>query len=107
MGAAIGVVQKIPEPVNVKHFQQKEKVMPIVNSVMPRRLIIVLALVGLAVLSPVIAARWAHTDAGTTATIEIRQDSTIPAEPVKFEYFPAQFQNQSQNISPEPHIQAF
>ena len=81
--------------------------MPRVNSVMPRRLIIVLTLGGLAVLSPVIAARWAHTDVGATPGAEIRQGNKIPAQPAKFEYFPAQFQNLSQSASPEPHIQAF
>jgi hypothetical protein len=81
--------------------------MPTVNSVMPRRLIIVLALGGLALLSPVIAARWVHTDIGATPAAEIRQDNKIAAESARFEYFPAQYQNQSQRTSPEPHIQAF
>jgi len=81
--------------------------MSTVNSVTPRRLIIVLALGGLAMLSPVIAARWAHTDISAIPAAEIRRDNKIPAEPAKFEYFPAQYQNQSPSASPEPHIQAF
>jgi hypothetical protein len=93
--------------VNVKRFQQKEKFMPTVNSVMPRRLMIVLTLGGLALLSPVIAARWAHTDTGAAPTVEIRRDNKISAESARFEYFPAQYRNQSQSTLPEPHIQAF
>ena len=81
--------------------------MPTVTSVMPRRLIVVLTLGGLSALSPVITARWAHTDTGVVPAAEIRPDNKNSAEPAKFEYFPAQYQNQSQSASPEPHIQAF
>jgi len=81
--------------------------MSTVNSVMPRRLIIVLALGGLAMLSPVIAARWTHTDTGAIPAAEIRRDNKILSEPTRSEYFPAQYRNQSQSTSPEPHIQAF
>jgi hypothetical protein len=70
-------------------------------------LMVVLTLGGLAVLPPVIAARWATTDTGATPAVEIRQDNKFTAKPAKFEYFPAQYQNQSKNTLPEPHIQAF
>jgi hypothetical protein len=103
----VGRARWVPDPVNVQHFQQKEKVMPTVNSVMPRRLMIVLTLGGLALLSPVIAARWVHTDTGVVPAEEIRQDNKDAVEPAKFEYFPAQYRNQSQSTLPEPHIQAF
>ena len=77
------------------------------NNAISRRLIVVLALGGLALLSPVIAARWTHADRDTTLPSEIRQDNKIATEPATFEYFPAQYRNQSQRSLPEPHIQAF
>jgi hypothetical protein len=102
-----GRARWISNPAKVKHFQQKEKVMPTVNSVMSRRLMIVLTLGGLALLPPVIAARWVHPDTGAAPAVEIRRDNKITAEPAKFEYFPAQYRNQSRSALPEPHIQAF
>ena len=81
--------------------------MPTVKSVMQRRLIVVLALGGLAVLSPVIAARWSYTDTGAKPAVENRPENSVSHQSTPFEYFPAQFQNQAKNAAPEPHIQAF
>jgi len=74
---------------------------------MPTVKIALLALSGLVMLPPVIATRWAPTDTDAPPAAEIRQDNQIATEPARSEYFPAQYQNQSQTTSPEPHIQAF